>query len=94
MFVRYSSAFVVLPGGYGTLDELFEALTLIQTGKILHFPVVLIGQDYWRGLLEWIRTRLLARGAIVEADVELLQVVDDAAHAVQVVEEAARRQGR
>jgi uncharacterized protein (TIGR00730 family) len=94
MFVRYSSAFVVLPGGYGTLDELFEALTLIQTGKIMHFPVVLLGEDYWGGLLDWIRARLLVRGAVAEADVELLQVADDAAHAVRIVEEAARRQGR
>jgi uncharacterized protein (TIGR00730 family) len=94
MFVRYSSAFVVLPGGYGTLDELFEALTLIQTGKVMHFPVVLIGNDYWGGLLEWIRTRLLASHKIVQADFELLRLADDAAHAVAIVEEAARRQGR
>jgi uncharacterized protein (TIGR00730 family) len=94
MFVRYSSAFVVLPGGYGTLDELFEALTLIQTGKILHFPVVLLGHDYWFGLLDWIRTRMLATRKIVQADFELLRLADDAAHAVAIVEEAARRQGR
>jgi uncharacterized protein (TIGR00730 family) len=94
MFVRYSSAFVVLPGGYGTLDELFEALTLIQTGKILHFPVVLLGHDYWAGLLDWIRTRMLASMKIVKDDFELLRLADDAAHAVEIVEEAARRQGR
>jgi len=94
MFVRYSSAFVVLPGGYGTLDELFEALTLIQTGKILHFPVVLLGDDYWGGLLDWIRSRMLDAGTISAADVELLQIADDAAHAVAIVEDAARRQGR
>jgi len=94
MFVRYSSAFVVLPGGYGTLDELFEALTLIQTGKILHFPVVLLGNHYWGGLLDWIRSRMLEAGAISAADVDLLQIADDAAHAVAIVEEAARRQGR
>lgn len=94
MFVRYSSAFVVLPGGYGTLDELFEALTLIQTGKIMHFPVVLLGNHYWSGLLDWIRQSMLSAGAIAEPDVKLIQTADDAAHAVAIVEEAARRQGR
>jgi uncharacterized protein (TIGR00730 family) len=94
MFVRYSSAFVVLPGGFGTLDELFEALTLIQTGKILHFPVVLLGHDYWGGLLDWIHTRMLPAHTVSQADVELLQLAGDAAHAVEIVEEAARRQGR
>jgi uncharacterized protein (TIGR00730 family) len=94
MFVRYSSAFVVLPGGYGTLDELFEALTLIQTGKILHFPVVLLGQDYWGGLIEWIAAKMPAAGTLTEADVDLLRIADDAEHAVAIVEEAARKQGR
>jgi uncharacterized protein (TIGR00730 family) len=94
MFVRYSSAFVVLPGGFGTMDELFEALTLIQTGKILHFPVVLLDGGYWSGLLDWIRTRMLAGGKISPADLELLQVADDPAHVVAIVEQAAVRQGR
>jgi uncharacterized protein (TIGR00730 family) len=94
MFVRYSSAFVVLPGGFGTLDELFEALTLIQTGKILHFPVVLIGNHYWSGLIDWLRERMLPGHAIAKPDFELLQIAEDAAHAVAIVEEAARRQGR
>lgn len=94
MFVRYSSAFVVLPGGFGTLDELFEALTLIQTGKILHFPVVLIGNHYWGGLIDWLRESMLPGHAINQPDFELLQIADDAAHAVAIVEEAARRQGR
>lgn len=94
MFVRYSTAFVVLPGGFGTLDELFEALTLIQTGKILHFPVVLIGNHYWSGLLDWIRERMIPGHTIAQPDFELLQIADDAAHAVAIVEEAARRQGR
>jgi uncharacterized protein (TIGR00730 family) len=94
MFVRYSSAFVVLPGGFGTLDELFEALTLIQTGKILHFPVVLLGRDYWSGLIEWIRTRMLVGGKVSAADLDLLQIADDPAHALAIVERAAQRQGR
>jgi uncharacterized protein (TIGR00730 family) len=94
MFVRYSSAFVVLPGGYGTLDELFEALTLIQTGKVLHFPVVLIGDNYWGGLLDWIRTRMLPTHMIAQADFELLRLANDPAQAVEIVEDAAHRQGR
>jgi hypothetical protein len=94
MFVRYSCAFVVLPGGYGTLDELFEALTLIQTRKILHFPVVLLGVDYWSGLLDWVTERMLAGGNIVPADVKLLQLADDPAEVLSVVERAALRQGR
>ncbi len=94
MFVRYSSAFVVSPGGYGTMDELFEALTLIQTGKILHFPVVLLGKHYWSGLFDWLRETMLAEGKISSADVDLLQVADDPQHAVAIVERAAARQGR
>jgi uncharacterized protein (TIGR00730 family) len=94
MFVRYSSAFVVLPGGFGTMDELFEALTLIQTGKILHFPVVLLDSDYWSGLLDWIRTTMVAGGKISAADSDMLQIADDPAHAVAIVERAAKRQGR
>ena len=64
MFVRYASGFVVFPGGFGTMDELFEALTLIQTGKITEFPVVLVGSDYWSGLVDWFRERMLAEGNI------------------------------
>jgi hypothetical protein len=94
MFVRYSSAFVVLPGGYGTMDELFEALTLIQTRKIRHFPVVLLDHGYWGGLVDWIRERMLQAGAISPEDVELLRVADDPAEVLAVVEEAALQQGR
>jgi uncharacterized protein (TIGR00730 family) len=94
MFVRYSTAFVVLPGGYGTMDELFEALTLIQTGKILHFPVVLLGDHYWNGLLDWLRETMLAEGKISAPDIELLQVADSPEQAVAIVERAAARQGR
>jgi uncharacterized protein (TIGR00730 family) len=94
MFVRYSCAFVVLPGGFGTLDELFEALTLIQTGKILHFPVVLLGNHYWTGLLDWLRERMLAEGKISPADLGLLHVADSPEQAVAMVRRAAARQGR
>ncbi len=94
MFVRYSCAFVVTPGGFGTMDELFEALTLIQTGKIRHFPVVLLGNRYWNGLLDWLRTAMLAEGAISPEDLDLIQIADDPAHAVAIVERAAARQGR
>jgi uncharacterized protein (TIGR00730 family) len=85
MFVKYADAFVILPGGFGTLDELFEALTLIQTGKVRHFPVVLVGRAYWAGLLDWIRDSLLAANNIVEADLELLQVTEDPDEVVRIV---------
>jgi uncharacterized protein (TIGR00730 family) len=94
MFVRYSCAFVVTPGGFGTMDELFEALTLIQTGKIMHFPVVLLGSHYWDGLLDWLRTTMLPEGKISPQDIDLIQIADDAEHAVAIVERAAVRQGR
>ena len=86
MFVRYASAFVVLPGGYGTLDELFEALTLIQTGKVHEFPVVLAGADHWHGLVAWLRDTLEARGFTSPADSELLVVSDDADEIAALVE--------
>jgi uncharacterized protein (TIGR00730 family) len=82
MFVKYADGFVILPGGFGTMDELFEALTLIQTGKVRHFPVVLVGRDYWSGLLDWIRGTVLAHGAIAPADLELFHVTDDPSDAV------------
>jgi uncharacterized protein (TIGR00730 family) len=85
MFVKPAEGFVIFPGGFGTLDELFEALTLIQTGKILHFPVVLFDRDYWAGLLEWIQERLLAEGMISPEDEDLLFVTDAPAEAVSLV---------
>ena len=94
MFVRYASGFVVFPGGFGTLDELFEALTLIQTDKIRNFPVVLIGSDYWDGLIEWMRERVLAEGKIAAEDLELVSVTDDPAQAVRILLSAAHRQAR
>jgi uncharacterized protein (TIGR00730 family) len=76
MFVKYAQAFVIFPGGFGTLDELFEALTLIQTGKIKNFPIVLFGTAYWQGLVDWLRTTLLAEGKIAEPDLDLLTLCD------------------
>jgi uncharacterized protein (TIGR00730 family) len=77
MFVKYAEAFVVFPGGFGTLDELFEALTLAQTGKILRFPIVLMGSAYWEGLLDWLRDRILEEAKVSAADLELLWVFDE-----------------
>jgi uncharacterized protein (TIGR00730 family) len=85
MFVKYADAFVIMPGGFGTLDELFEALTLIQTGKIRNFPVVLIGHAYWDGLLAWMREVQLPAGAVAEGDIGLLTVTDDPAEAVAII---------
>jgi uncharacterized protein (TIGR00730 family) len=94
MFVRYAVAFVVLPGGFGTMDELFEALTLIQTAKIRHFPVMLYGGGYWDGLVDWIRRRMLADANISAQDVELLQLVEDPAEIIATARAAAEQQGR
>jgi hypothetical protein len=91
MFVKYADGFVILPGGFGTMDELFEALTLIQTGKILHFPVVLVGSDFYGGLLDWIKAKLQAEGMISLGDLDLMQVTDDPAEVVRIVKEASRR---
>lgn len=77
MFVRYAQAFVVMPGGYGTLDELFEALTLIQTGKIKYFPVYLVGSKYWKGLLDWMKNTVLEHNNIKKIDYDLIRVSDD-----------------
>ena len=85
MFVKYADGFVILPGGFGTLDELFEALTLIQVGKVRHFPVVLIGRAYWAGLLDWIRDTLVTRGAVDAMDLDLLRVTDDPEEVVGLV---------
>jgi uncharacterized protein (TIGR00730 family) len=83
MFVKYARGFVIFPGGFGTLDELFESLTLSQTGKIEHFPVVLFGREYWSGLLEWIRTQGLPRGYLEPGDLDLLRVTDDPEEAAE-----------
>ena len=90
-FVKPAEGFVIFPGGFGTLDELFEALTLIQTDKVLDFPVVLFDSDYWEELLHFIRAELLAKGLVSPEDVELLHVTDDPAEAVQIVHECYER---
>ena len=87
MFVKYAQAFIVLPGGFGTMDELFESLTLVQTKKVTRFPVVLLGTAYWGGLMDWLRDRMLADGMINPVDLDLMLVTDDVAEAVSHVVE-------
>jgi uncharacterized protein (TIGR00730 family) len=88
VFVKYSQAFVVLPGGFGTMDELFEALTLVATGKITKFPIVLVGSSYWSGLLSWIKATMLAAGNIGPAELSLIEVADDPDDVVRLIREA------
>jgi uncharacterized protein (TIGR00730 family) len=90
MFVKYAQAFVILPGGFGTLDELFEALTLVQTRKVNEFPVILLGSDYWRGLMDWLRERVEGGGFVAAADLDLVTVTDDVEAAVSIINGAAR----
>lgn len=88
LFIRYAQGFVVLPGGFGTMDELFEALTLIQTNKIGRFPIVLVGKSYWSGLIEWIKNTMITDYSYVkEEDLELFSIVDDATQAVKVIDD-------
>lgn len=87
MFMRYSMGFIALPGGFGTLDELMEAITLIQTHKLVRFPIILVGKDYWKGLIEWISTRLLEENNIHQDDLKIFQMVDTAAEAVHIITE-------
>jgi uncharacterized protein (TIGR00730 family) len=94
MFIKYSVAFIIFPGGFGTLDELFEALTLIQTGKIFRFPVILFGSRYWAGLVRWLQTRALAEGTISPGDLDLMLLTDDPAEAAQAVMAAHERAER
>jgi uncharacterized protein (TIGR00730 family) len=93
MFVRYAIGFVVLPGGFGTMDELWEALTLMQTGKAVDFAVVLIDSGYWAGLLDWVRERMLGEGMLAPEDLDLLTVCDDPAAAVRALRAVAAAQG-
>ena len=93
VFVKYSQAFVVLPGGFGTMDELFEALTLVQTGKITKFPIVLVGSSYWSGLLEWLKGTMCPAGNVSPIDLDLLHMADDAGEVVRIITEAHNHQG-
>ena len=93
VFIKYSQAFVVLPGGFGTMDELFEALTLVATGKITKFPIILVGRDYWAGLLSWLQDTVLARGNIGPAEFSLIKVVDDPDEVVKIIRAAHNGQG-
>lgn len=86
MFVKYSQAFVVLPGGFGTLDELFEALTLIQTNKIGKFPIILVGISFWKGLINWIKDTMLDAGNISETDLDLIRIVDTEEEVVEIID--------
>jgi uncharacterized protein (TIGR00730 family) len=94
MFVRYASGFVVFPGGFGTIDELFESLTLIQTGKVRNFPIVLVGSGYWAGLVDWIRERVLGEEKVSPEDLELFSVTDEPAEVRDILMSAAHRQAR
>jgi uncharacterized protein (TIGR00730 family) len=86
MFVKYSQGFVVMPGGFGTLDELFEAITLIQTHKIGKFPIILVGSDFWTGLLDWIKNIMLKEGTISPEDLDLIQIVDTPDQVVDIID--------
>ncbi|NLZ57895.1 MAG: TIGR00730 family Rossman fold protein [Corynebacterium sp.] len=88
MFLKYSQAFICLPGGFGTLDELFEVLCMVQTGKVTNFPIVLIGTEFWAGLVDWIRGRLVAEGMIAEGDIDRVLITDDIDEAVQFIVDA------
>ena len=94
MFVKYSTAFVVFPGGFGTMDELFEALTLIQTGKVRHFPVILFGAEYWKGMTDWLRDRVVGEGKIATTDLALVHTTDTAHEAVSLIRQARERRTR
>jgi uncharacterized protein (TIGR00730 family) len=88
MFVKYSQAFVVLPGGFGTMDELFEALTLVQTRKVTSFPVILYGSEYWQGLVDWLKTTMLAEGKVSPSDLDLIHVSDDIDEIVAMIRDS------
>jgi uncharacterized protein (TIGR00730 family) len=93
MFIKYSQAFVVLPGGFGTMDELFEAVTLVATGKITRFPIVLVGSGYWSGLLSWLREKVLAEGNIHAEELDLFTVVDEPGEVVKIITKAHAEAG-
>ena len=93
MFVKFATAYVCLPGGFGTLDELFEALTLVQTGKTRSMPIILVNAPFWRGLLDWLREVLVANGTINRKDLNLLQVIDDPQGVVDAIFEHYEKRG-
>lgn len=90
MFVKHAVGFVIFPGGYGTMDELFEALTLVQTSKVRPFPIILLGKDYWQGLIDWMKSTMLENGCISERELHLFNVVDDAEAAAKMILQHAR----
>jgi uncharacterized protein (TIGR00730 family) len=94
MFVKYAQAFVIMPGGFGTLDEMFEALTLVQTQKVTRFPVILMGTQYWTGLLDWLRETVLVNGKINAPDLDLVHLTDDVDDAVSAILESERERSR
>ena len=85
LFVKHAVGFVIFPGGFGTLDEMFEALTLVQTRKVAAFPIILVGVEYWQGLIDWMRDRMLAEGCLTEAELNLIEVVEDANAAARII---------
>ena len=93
MFVKYAIGYVIFPGGFGTLDELFEAITLIQTGKIEHFPLVLFGYEYWGQMIDWIRNTMLRSGYISPGDLDLITMTDDPAEAANIIIYRAQENG-
>ena len=93
MLVKYATAFVLFPGGYGTMDEFFETITLIQTGKVRRFPLILVGSEYWGGLVDWIEGTLVSRGFVSAIDTELYRIVDEPEEVVAIVQEALREAG-
>jgi uncharacterized protein (TIGR00730 family) len=93
MFAKYATAYIVLPGGYGTLDELFEALTLVQTGKTRQMPIILVHEPFWRGLITWIRERLVVEGMIDRTDVDLIQVCNEPSEVVNAIFDFYEKRG-
>jgi uncharacterized protein (TIGR00730 family) len=85
MFVKFAAAYVVMPGGFGTMDELFEALTLVQTGKIAHIPIILVGSKFWAGLADWVKTSLIGEGMISPDDINLIQIIDTPQEVVDAI---------
>jgi len=86
MFMKYSQGYIVMPGGFGTLDEMFEAITLIQTHKMIQFPIIMVGKDYWQGLIDWLKKTMINEGTISEKDLNLFKLVDSAEEAVAEIE--------